>query len=157
MTVPVSSTTLRPQRRRHSRASRASPTFTCRSTTASSTPARSLQRWPLAVWIPMRPARTSSSSCERGTWSREEDHAQLSALLASTRCLPCYRPVVCLDGQDWFARAGSRRSANVKWYAAHAAKRIGAMVEQRPDWCISRQRNWACLCNTPAPTAARRS
>ena len=31
---------------------------------------------------------------------------------------------------------------HVSWYPEHAVNRIGAMVEQRPDWCISRQRNW---------------
>ena len=31
---------------------------------------------------------------------------------------------------------------HVAWYPDHAKNRIGAMVEQRPDWCISRQRNW---------------
>ena len=31
---------------------------------------------------------------------------------------------------------------HVAWYPGHAVNRIGAMVEQRPDWCISRQRNW---------------
>ena len=39
-------------------------------------------------------------------------------------------------------QAGKEVRENVKWYPAHAANRIGAMVEQRPDWCISRQRNW---------------
>ncbi len=38
--------------------------------------------------------------------------------------------------------AGDQIKNHVKWYPAHASNRIGAMVEQRPDWCISRQRNW---------------
>ena len=32
--------------------------------------------------------------------------------------------------------------SHVTFYPAHAARRIGTMVEGRPDWCISRQRNW---------------
>ena len=28
------------------------------------------------------------------------------------------------------------------FFPAHAVRRIGSMVEGRPDWCISRQRNW---------------
>ncbi len=31
---------------------------------------------------------------------------------------------------------------HVAWYPEHAFNRIGSMVEGRPDWCISRQRNW---------------
>ena len=32
--------------------------------------------------------------------------------------------------------------SKVAFYPANAVKRIGSMVEGRPDWCISRQRNW---------------
>ncbi|MCF6227488.1 MAG: class I tRNA ligase family protein, partial [Planctomycetes bacterium] len=31
---------------------------------------------------------------------------------------------------------------NVEWFPAWGEKRITAMVSGRPDWCISRQRNW---------------
>ena len=31
---------------------------------------------------------------------------------------------------------------NVKFYPASGVKRIGSMIENRPDWCISRQRDW---------------
>ncbi|HUV62713.1 MAG TPA: isoleucine--tRNA ligase [Sedimentisphaerales bacterium] len=31
---------------------------------------------------------------------------------------------------------------NVKWIPAWGQKRIGGMLESRPDWCISRQRSW---------------
>jgi isoleucyl-tRNA synthetase len=39
---------------------------------------------------------------------------------------------------------GTAREAldHVDFYPSHAVKRIGSMVEGRPDWCISRQRNW---------------
>ena len=32
--------------------------------------------------------------------------------------------------------------AETKWYPARGANRIGAMVESRPDWVLSRQRAW---------------
>ena len=32
--------------------------------------------------------------------------------------------------------------AETKWYPPQGQNRIGAMIETRPDWCISRQRAW---------------
>lgn len=82
-------------------------------------------------------------------------------------CWRCKHPVLFRATDQWFVsmdktglreQAGKEVRENVKWYPAHAANRIGAMVEQRPDWCISRQRNWGVLSPvTHAPTAARRS
>jgi isoleucyl-tRNA synthetase len=40
-------------------------------------------------------------------------------------------------------RTDARRALDaVQFYPSHSVKRIGSMVENRPDWCISRQRNW---------------
>ncbi|MCH4054038.1 MAG: isoleucine--tRNA ligase [Atopobiaceae bacterium] len=66
-------------------------------------------------------------------------------------CWRCKNPVIFRATDQWFVsmdKTGLRDEAldaidnKVKWYPAHASKRIGAMVAQRPDWCISRQRNW---------------
>ena len=66
-------------------------------------------------------------------------------------CWRCKHPVLFRATDQWFVsmdktglreQAGKEVRENVKWYPAHAANRIGAMVEQRPDWCISRQRTW---------------
>ena len=51
---------------------------------------------------------------------------------------------------QWFismAKAGLRAQAldeikNVRWVPAWGEQRIEAMVSNRPDWCISRQRTW---------------
>ena len=60
-------------------------------------------------------------------------------------------PVLFRATDQWFVsmdKTGLREQAldqvrnHVSWYPEHAVNRIGAMVEQRPDWCISRQRNW---------------
>ncbi len=66
-------------------------------------------------------------------------------------CWRCKNPVIYRATDQWFvsmdktglrARALQAINDEVKWYPAHASKRIGAMIEQRPDWCISRQRTW---------------
>ena len=66
-------------------------------------------------------------------------------------CWRCKHPVLFRATDQWFVsmdKTGLREQAldqvrnHVAWYPGHAVNRIGAMVEQRPDWCISRQRNW---------------
>ncbi|MBR2834599.1 MAG: isoleucine--tRNA ligase [Coriobacteriales bacterium] len=66
-------------------------------------------------------------------------------------CWRCKNPVIFRATDQWFVsmdNTGLREEAlhaineEVTWYPAHAAKRIGSMVENRPDWCISRQRAW---------------
>jgi len=65
-------------------------------------------------------------------------------------CWRCKRPVIFRATNQWFVsmdETGLRKQAtealsHVRFYPARAANRIGTMVEQRPDWCISRQRAW---------------
>ena len=66
-------------------------------------------------------------------------------------CWRCKEPVIFRATDQWFVsmdKTQLREQAleavrnNVTWYPAHASNRIGAMIEGRPDWCISRQRNW---------------
>ncbi len=66
-------------------------------------------------------------------------------------CWRCKQPTIFRATDQWFVsmdETGLREQAldqvlnHVAWYPDHAKNRIGAMVEQRPDWCISRQRNW---------------
>lgn len=66
-------------------------------------------------------------------------------------CWRCKNPVIFRATSQWFVsmeKTGLRKKAlsaineDVRWYPNYAAKRISAMVEQRPDWCISRQRSW---------------
>ncbi len=66
-------------------------------------------------------------------------------------CWRCKRPVIFRATTQWFVsmdKTGLREKAleqindNVRWIPAWASNRIGSMVEERPDWCISRQRYW---------------
>ncbi len=65
-------------------------------------------------------------------------------------CWRCKEPVIFRATKQWFVsldKGGLRKSAleairKVHWVPAKGEKRITAMVEERPDWCISRQRQW---------------
>jgi len=58
------------------------------------------------------------------------------------------KPVIVRATEQWFASVdGFRDQAlkaikSVKWIPASGENRITAMVQERSDWCISRQRNW---------------
>jgi len=65
----------------------------------------------------------------------------------------CWRhktPVIFRATAQWFIsmeQAGLRKSAlreiaGVKWMPSWGESRIGNMIAERPDWCISRQRTW---------------
>ena len=43
---------------------------------------------------------------------------------------------------DGFRKETLEAIKNVKWYPAWGEERITKMVEERNDWCISRQRTW---------------
>ncbi len=83
---------------------------------------------------------------ERGTLILHEnmDHSY-------PHCWRCHEPVIFRATSQWFVSmddTGLRKSAlaaiddQVEWIPAWASNRIGAMVAERPDWCISRQRSW---------------
>jgi len=65
-------------------------------------------------------------------------------------CWRCKRPVIFRATEQWFISMddkGLRTKAleqvhQVKWYPAWGEDRMAGMVENRPDWCISRQRTW---------------
>lgn len=66
-------------------------------------------------------------------------------------CWRCKNPVIFRATDQWFVsmdetdlrgEALDQVLNHVTWYPDHAKNRIGSMVEGRPDWCISRQRNW---------------
>lgn len=65
-------------------------------------------------------------------------------------CWRCKNPVIFRATRQWFVsmeKANLRKKAlgaieEVKWIPSSGEHRIRAMVEERPDWCISRQRVW---------------
>ncbi len=79
------------------------------------------------------------------------------ALLAADRyehsypyCWRCKQAIIFRSTNQWFIsmeHADLRKKAlqsiqNVRWIPSWGRERIYGMVENRPDWCISRQRAW---------------
>jgi isoleucyl-tRNA synthetase len=63
-------------------------------------------------------------------------------------CWRCKKPLIFRATEQWFASIdGFRKQAleaidTVEWIPASGRNRIYSMVENRSDWCISRQRSW---------------
>ncbi|MDQ6976719.1 MAG: class I tRNA ligase family protein, partial [Ghiorsea sp.] len=86
------------------------------------------------------------------------EHLQsCGALLASEQirhsyphCWRCHKPLIFRATPQWFISMDKNDLRNkalaaikeTAWTPAWGENRIRGMVEQRPDWCVSRQRNW---------------
>ena len=63
-------------------------------------------------------------------------------------CWRCKKPVIFRATSQWFASVDGFRKQTldaiktVKWYPSWGEERITKMIEDRNDWCISRQRTW---------------
>ncbi len=65
-------------------------------------------------------------------------------------CWRCKKPVIFRATAQWFItmdQTGLREKAlaeidNVQWIPRWGRERIYGMIENRPDWCVSRQRTW---------------
>ena len=77
------------------------------------------------------------------------------ALLARRRiehsyahCWRCKNPVLFRATEQWFASVDAIKDrvceeiGKIAWYPAWGRERLTAMVRERADWCISRQRKW---------------
>jgi isoleucyl-tRNA synthetase len=86
-------------------------------------------------------------------WLKEQDMlvAAVDIDHSYPHCWRCKKPVIFRATDQWFVsmdKTGLREKAldaihnKVEWIPNWAQNRIGSMVEERPDWCISRQRSW---------------
>ena len=65
-------------------------------------------------------------------------------------CWRCHKPLIFRATPQWFISMDANDLRDkalaeidkTAWTPDWGEKRIRAMVEQRPDWCVSRQRNW---------------
>ncbi|MCX7886393.1 MAG: isoleucine--tRNA ligase [Verrucomicrobiae bacterium] len=86
------------------------------------------------------------------------EHLRRNGLLAAQtdvqhsypHCWRCKQPIIFRAMEQWFIALDHhqlRQNAlseirNVRWIPAWGENRISATLQQRPDWCISRQRAW---------------
>lgn len=74
----------------------------------------------------------------------------LSFVHSYPHCWRCKKPVIFRATEQWFVgvdrndlRGETLKAINqVTWLPGWGQSRIQAMVSQRPDWCVSRQRSW---------------
>ncbi len=70
-------------------------------------------------------------------------------------CWRTHKPVIYRATKQWFISMDEKKLKEkslrevakeqlslTKFYPQNGIKRIGSMIENRPDWCISRQRDW---------------
>ena len=63
-------------------------------------------------------------------------------------CWRCKSPIIFRATPQWFCSVDSfkedavKACDEVKWLPAWGKERMGAMIRERADWCISRQRRW---------------
>jgi len=82
-------------------------------------------------------------------------------------CWRCHKPLIFRATPQWFIAMDKNNLRNkalaaikeTAWTPEWGENRIRGMVEQRPDWCVSRQRNWGvpitairCACGSHAIT-----
>ncbi|MGI5971679.1 MAG: isoleucine--tRNA ligase [Oscillospiraceae bacterium] len=84
-----------------------------------------------------------------------EELRRSGALLASEtivhqypHCWRCKKPIVYRATDQWFCSVDAikesavRSCADVRWIPDWGRERMEAMIRERADWCISRQRHW---------------
>ncbi|MCL6520685.1 MAG: isoleucine--tRNA ligase [Armatimonadetes bacterium] len=94
---------------------------------------------------------------EEGNRKIIEELEQRGQLLAHSEvehsyphCWRCHKPVIFRTTVQWFLNLEHNNLRNkiidsietIKWFPAESINRITAMIENSPDWCISRQRAW---------------
>ena len=63
-------------------------------------------------------------------------------------CWRCKSPIIFRATPQWFCSVDSFKEEaiaaceNVRWLPEWGKERMGAMIRERADWCISRQRRW---------------
>ncbi len=63
-------------------------------------------------------------------------------------CWRCHKPVIFRATSQWFCSVDDfkdeavKAAEEVKWFPEWGKDRLQSMVQERADWCISRQRKW---------------
>lgn len=63
-------------------------------------------------------------------------------------CWRCKKPIIYRATEQWFASVSAMKQTavdacnDIRWHPKWGKERMIAMIVERNDWCISRQRNW---------------
>ncbi len=102
-------------------------------------------------------AALATSPAEAASFRDRPDKDHSGSLLLSKKslshsyphCWRCKQPVIFRATHQWFIDLGALRERamseirdRVEWIPSYSENRIGAMVENRLEWAISRQRRW---------------
>ena len=74
--------------------------------------------------------------------------ATVDVVHAYPHCWRCKNPILFRATPQWFCSVDSFKEEaiaaceDVRWVPAWGKERMGAMIRERADWCISRQRRW---------------
>jgi isoleucyl-tRNA synthetase len=76
--------------------------------------------------------------------------AAMRAAHSYPHCWRCHRPVIFRATRQWFVRMdhdGFRHAVldavdRTNWVPKWGRERMRSMIQERPDWCISRQKSW---------------
>ncbi|MDQ6963027.1 MAG: isoleucine--tRNA ligase [Mariprofundaceae bacterium] len=108
------------------------------------------------IFVPQTPV-VGGTHVFKANAAMVEHLQETGSLLANSKvkhsyphCWRCHTPLIFRATPQWFigmAHDGLRDKAlaevkKTRWVPAWGEKRINSMVESRPDWCVSRQRNW---------------
>jgi len=124
------------------------------------------KKYNLPMIMPVEPAGTFSE--EAGEFAGEDVFKANGSIIEKMReektlimakevthsyphCWRCKEPIIFRATEQWFMnidhldlrrKMESVINEKVEWIPPSAKDRIGTMVKQRPDWCLSRQRYW---------------
>ncbi len=118
-------------------------------------------KMPIIVPVDDRGYQTADAGKFAGMYYEESNEAILAdmkesgALFASENvshsyphCWRCKNPIIFRATPQWFCSVDAFRAdavkvcEDVKWMPAWGGDRMVSMINERADWCISRQRNW---------------
>ena len=74
--------------------------------------------------------------------------AQERMMHSYPHCWRCKKPIIFRATPQWFCSVDSFKDEaieaceHVRWLPSWGKERMGAMIRERNDWCISRQRRW---------------
>ncbi len=91
-------------------------------------------------------AKITALLSEKGLLLKEEDHSH-----SYPHCWRCKKPIIFRATTQWFMKIDHKDlrkrmlkviGKDIQFIPDWGKNRIGAMVETRPEWCLSRQRYW---------------